>query len=128
MVVLSLPRPLSVVTSGIYQRYYMYQGRRYHHLLDPQTGDPVENDLSGVTVLAESSLEADGLSTVLFLWGRERGLEYVNQTDGIEAVFITKTKEIYHSDGIQWLEREGSKEGKGDPEGIWAFPSRNSGR
>ncbi|HEL2057673.1 TPA: FAD:protein FMN transferase [Streptococcus suis] len=90
----------SVVTSGIYERYLEVDGVRYHHILNPQTGYPVENSISGVTVFSETSVEGDALSTSLFLMGIEEGLAFVNALDGVEAVFIDKEHGVYLSDGL----------------------------
>ncbi|MBJ8325282.1 FAD:protein FMN transferase [Streptococcus pacificus] len=91
----------SIVTSGIYERYLEENGKRYHHILDPKTGYPIENQISGVTVFTKTSTQGDGLSTSLFLLGIDKGLELVNQTDGVEAVFIDKDHGIHLSDGLR---------------------------
>ncbi|MBS8104333.1 FAD:protein FMN transferase, partial [Streptococcus suis] len=62
----------SVVTSGIYERYLEVDGVKYHHILDPKTGYPVENDISGVTVFSKTSIQGDAFSTTLFLLGVEK--------------------------------------------------------
>ena len=84
----------AVVTAGIYQRFVEYQGKRYHHILDPRTGYPVDNDLAGVSVTAPSGLEADALSTSLFLLGVERGCKLLDSFPQCGAVFVTKDREI----------------------------------
>ena len=56
----------SVVTSGIYERYLEQDGVMYHHMLDPSTGYPFENNLSSVTIISDSSIVSDGLSTTTF--------------------------------------------------------------
>lgn len=91
----------SIVTSGIYERYIEVDGVRYHHILDPKTGYPVENTISGVTVFTKSSMQGDGLSTTLFLLGVDKGLDFVNQLDGVEAVFIDKDHGVHVSDGLK---------------------------
>lgn len=91
----------SVVTSGIYERYLEQDGQIYHHILNPQTGYPVDNTISGVTILTNQSIEADALSTTVFLLGLEKGLDLVNQRPDVEAVFITKDRNVYLSDGLQ---------------------------
>lgn len=69
--VLSLPGNLSVVTSGNYERYFVSEGRRYHHIIDPKTGYPCENAVASVTIVSPSSMEADAMSTSAFLMGAE---------------------------------------------------------
>ncbi|HFR3747146.1 TPA: FAD:protein FMN transferase [Streptococcus suis] len=91
----------SVVTSGIYERYVEVDGVKYHHILDPKTGYPVENDISGVTVFSQSSMQGDALSTTLFLLGVEKGLDFINQQEGVEAVFIDKDQGVHVSDGLK---------------------------
>lgn len=77
----------SVVTSGIYQRGFDRDGVRYHHILDSETGRPVQNGLASVTVIADSSALADAMSTACFALGRERGLGFAREM-GVQAVFI----------------------------------------
>lgn len=90
----------SIVTSGIYERYLEVDGKQYHHLLSPETGYPFDNDIAGVTIISKESIDGDALSTGVFSLGLEEGLDYVNNLEDIEAVFITKDKELYTSDGI----------------------------
>lgn len=91
----------SIVTSGIYERYLEVDGTRYHHILDPATGYPVENEISGVTVFSDRSVQGDALSTTLFLLGIEKGLEFVHQLEGVEAVFIDKDRGVHLSQGLR---------------------------
>lgn len=77
----------AVSTSGDYQRYFIDHGVRYHHLLDPATGYPARG-LVAVTVLTEDALDADALSTVVFLLGREKGMEFIHHTPGLEGMII----------------------------------------
>lgn len=90
----------SVVTTGTYQRYFEKNGKLYHHILDPSTGYPCENNLSSVTIITKSSLTADALSTTCFLLGYEEGMKIVNQLDNVDAVFITDDNEIHYSDNF----------------------------
>lgn len=91
----------SVVTSGTYQRYFESEGKMYHHILDPHTGYPCENNLHSVTIITNSSLTADALSTTCFLLGYDKGLRLINQLDNVDAVFITKDNEIHYSKNFQ---------------------------
>lgn len=63
----------SVVTSGTYQRYFEYSGERYHHIIDPLTGQPSKQDFDSVTIVGNSSMEADCLATAVYVLGREKG-------------------------------------------------------
>lgn len=75
-------------------------GVSYHHLMDPETGYPFDNDIAGVSILSDKSIDGDALSTLVFGLGREAGLAYVNERDDIEAVFVTKDKKVYVSNGL----------------------------
>ncbi len=90
----------SVVTAGIYQRYFELNGKIYHHILDPNTGYPCENNLYSVTIITDSSAAADALSTLCFLMGYERGMKFVNQLEHVDALFITNDYQIHYSDNF----------------------------
>lgn len=92
---------MSVVTSGVYERHFEVDGKNYHHILDPETGYPYDNGLISVTILSESSVDGDGLSTTCFSLGLEKGLELVNALDGVYACFIDEDYNIYYSDGME---------------------------
>lgn len=78
----------SVVTSGVYERYFELDGTIYHHLLDPKTGYPVQNSLYSVTIVSDRSVDGDALSTACFVLGPEKGMELIESLDGIEAAFV----------------------------------------
>lgn len=91
----------SAVTSGIYERYLEADGKKYHHILDPSTGYPFENEIAGVTIISDASIDGDALSTSVFSKGIEEGLNFVNSLEGIDAIFISKNKEVYITEGIR---------------------------
>ncbi len=91
----------SVVTSGVYERFFESGGKTYHHLFDPKTGRPADNGLLAVTVVCESSAKADALSTALFVMGLEKGLVFAEHEDGVEAVFITDDRYVYVTSGLE---------------------------
>ena len=91
----------SLVTSGIYERFFEQDGKKYHHIFDVRTGYPVENSIAGVSVLTKESAAGDAFSTALFALGLEKGMALVEKTDGVEALFITKNKEVYISSGLK---------------------------
>jgi len=89
---------LSVVSSGIYERYFQEKdGTLHHHILNPKTGYSYENDLMAVTVVSEKSVDGDGLSTTCFSLGLERGMAYIDSLEGVEALFITRDEELHYS-------------------------------
>ncbi|MBR0367290.1 MAG: FAD:protein FMN transferase [Clostridia bacterium] len=89
----------STVTSGIYERGFDLDGVRYHHILDPNTGWPVQNELASVTVFSESSMWGDALATSAFAMGVERGAEMIEGLEGIEAVFIARDRSATYTSG-----------------------------
>lgn len=89
----------AVVTSGDYERYFLLEGVRYHHLLDPATGRPARG-LASVTVVAPEATTADALSTAVFVLGRERGLSLIESLPGIEALVVTEELEVVYSSGL----------------------------
>lgn len=90
----------SVVTSGNYERYFEKNGLIYHHILDTRTGFPVQNGLSGVTILSESSAVGDALSTTCFALGLDKGMDLIESLEDAEAMFITEDGSIYRSSGF----------------------------
>ncbi len=94
-------RDQSVVTSGVYERFIELNGVRYHHILHPQTGYPVENGLLSVTIVTDSSTDADALSTACFVLGLTDGMALIESLDHTEALFITEDYELHYSSGLQ---------------------------
>ena len=90
-------RDKSVVSSGDYERYFEKDGVVYHHILDPDTGYPVQNDLDQVTIISDESVDGDALSTTCFTLGLEDGMKLIRCLDGVEAVFVTKDGELHTS-------------------------------
>ncbi len=87
----------SVVTSGTYERYFTHENTIYHHILDATTGYPVENEVTGVTIICDSSATADALSTTCFVMGPEDALKYVQTLDDIECILINDSGQITYS-------------------------------
>jgi FAD:protein FMN transferase len=85
----------SIVSSGNYERYFMYNNTRYHHILNPKTGYPAENELMGVTIVSNKSIDGDALSTTMFVLGLEKGKNMAETLDGIQVIFITKDNQIH---------------------------------
>ena len=94
----------STVTSGIYERGFDLDGVRYHHLLSSETGWPVQNTLASVTIFSDSSMEGDALSTSAFVLGETEGVNLIESLDGVEAVFITRDRQVILTSGAEdWI-------------------------
>ncbi len=93
---------VSVVTSGIYERGFDKDGVRYHHLLDPSTGMPVQNSLASVTVVCQRSADADALSTACFVLGEERGMALIESLPDAEALFVRRDGTMQGTSGLSY--------------------------
>jgi len=91
----------SVVTSGIYERYFESGENSYHHILSPFDGYPFENSLSAVSIIADKSIDADAFSTTAFALGLYDGLELLESFPGVEGVFITRDFKVYTTPGLK---------------------------
>ena len=92
----------AVVTSGDYRRNFVgSDGKMYHHILDPSTGYPAESGLVSATVVANSSMAADALSTMLFVAGLDKGVELLESFPGTEAVLIDTDLAVHVTRGLE---------------------------
>lgn len=92
----------SVVTSGVYERFVEDEaGNKYHHILNPKTGYPYENQIAGVTIISNSSTDGDALSTAVFAMGVKEGIAFVETLDGVDAIFITLDSKVYTTSGVK---------------------------
>ncbi|MEG0662994.1 MAG: FAD:protein FMN transferase, partial [Anaerovoracaceae bacterium] len=94
----------AVVTSGIYERMFVLEGKTYHHILDPKTGYPVENEVEAVTIVGPrgTAMECDGYSTVCLLLGEEQGRSFIEKKQGVEALFVDKEDKISKTSGMEF--------------------------
>lgn len=92
-------KDIAVATSGDYEHFFFYQGRRYHHLLNTKSGYPANSCIS-VTIITSSALVADILSTSVFIMGEIAGLKLVEELEGVEAIIVTDSQ-IKLSSGLQ---------------------------
>lgn len=87
-----------VSTSGSYEQQFEVNGRKYHHILDPETGYPVDNGLLSVTIISESGILSDALSTACFVLGYEKGKALAEEF-GCGIVFVTEDKKVFAENG-----------------------------
>jgi thiamine biosynthesis lipoprotein len=92
----------AISTSGDYERFFVKDGVRYHHILDTTTGYPATQSRS-VTILAPDAVTSDALSTTVFVLGPERGLALVEQLDDVEAIVIDKSGAVHLSSGLDGI-------------------------
>lgn len=88
------------VTSGDYERFYEVDGVRYHHIVDPRTGYPARSNLRSVTLIGDSAMNLDALSTAVFVLGAAEGLRLIREA-GVEAVFVTTELEVFCTEGLR---------------------------
>ncbi|MFA5576217.1 MAG: FAD:protein FMN transferase [Tissierellaceae bacterium] len=93
----------SVVTSGDYERFFTFEGKRYNHIIDPYLGYPADNDLTGISIISDKSIDGDALSTTVFVMGLDEGMDFVNGLEDIEAIFISKDKSIYVTEKLKGI-------------------------
>ena len=93
----------SVSTSGVYERWFKVDGddTLYHHILDTETGYPVNTDLLSASVIGDTSADCDALSTICVLYGLKGAKRMIDDTDGFEAVFIDKDYNLSVSSGLK---------------------------
>ncbi len=89
----------AVATSGDYERFFMFDGQRYSHIIDPQTGYPA-NKSQSVTVLAPRAYQADALATGVFVLGPEEGMKLIESLTGVEALIVAKDGSLSLSSGL----------------------------
>ena len=94
-------------TSGDYERYFMKSGKRYHHIMDPSTGAPADNGVTGVTIVLdrpdnfEEAMIADVLSTIVFVKGAEDGMNFIKAIDGADALIATSDNKLISTQGLK---------------------------
>lgn len=96
----------TIVTSGTYERYIEYKGKKYHHILNSKTGMPVESDVLGVSVKSGfgGSADCDGLSTTCLILGSKEGKKLIESMEGFEALFILKNGDLVKTKGFELKE------------------------
>lgn len=91
----------AVITSGNYERYFVGEdGKKYCHIIDKQSGRPSENGIVSMTIIGESGLKCDALSTALFVMGEEKAVEFWKDSTDFEMIYVTETGKVAATEGI----------------------------
>ena len=91
----------SVVTSGPYERFFVKNGVRYHHIFDPRTGWPSKSDLASVSVVSKNSAHADALCTALFVMGFDKSAAFLKKHSDIEAILVRRDKKVFITNDLK---------------------------
>jgi len=91
----------SIVTSGNYERFFIKDGIRYHHIFDSKNGYPANKGLISTTIVSDMSVDGDALSTSTYILGLDKGLKLVESIKGVEAIFVTNDKKVYVTPGLK---------------------------
>jgi thiamine biosynthesis lipoprotein len=91
----------SIVTSGNYERFFMKDGKTFHHIIDPKTGYPSESKVVSATIISDKSMDGDGLSTGVYIMGIDKAMNLIEAIKGIDAIFITEDKKVYVTSGVK---------------------------
>ena len=98
---LKVPKNKAIVTSGDYQKYFIYENKRYSHIISPSTHLPADTDIRSITLVVDSNSYGDILSTTLFIMGSEKAIEYISNTRNVEGIIYLNSGEIFVSDGLK---------------------------
>ncbi len=94
----------AVITSGGYERFFEKNGQKYHHIIDPSSGKPARSDLASVTVVGSDGTMGDGLSTALFVMGREKALKFWKKNGkklDFDLILVTNDEKVTVTEGIE---------------------------
>ena len=102
---LSLPGGVYISTSGDYQRYFEYEGIRYHHIIDPRTGYPARGVVSATVLGAEDGAWSDAASTTAFIMGAPEALNWVEEVGGVDVIIVDSDGVVHTTSGVeQWMQ------------------------
>lgn len=90
---------VAVSTSGDYERFFEFEGERYHHILNPQTGTSAKN-IQSVTIIADRAIDSDALSTSVFVMGKDKGLKLIESLANVSAIIIQGNGEVFYSSDL----------------------------
>ena len=100
-VIVKLPlQDEALSTSGDYERFFIEDGKKYHHILHPATGYSA-SEVRSVSILASDATTTDALSTSIFVMGAMKGLELLNSLKGVEGVIVDQQGKLYYSEGLE---------------------------
>ncbi|SNX54705.1 FAD:protein FMN transferase [Thermoanaerobacterium sp. RBIITD] len=96
-------KDMLIDTSGNYERYFIKDGKRYHHILNPYTGYPAESGVVSTTIVSSNikSIDADALSTITFILGVDKGMKLIESMPGVDAIFVTPDYKVYATSGLK---------------------------
>ncbi|HIE27811.1 TPA: FAD:protein FMN transferase [Candidatus Poribacteria bacterium] len=94
----------AIATSGDYEKYFIHEGKRYSHIINPRTGHPVSG-IASVTIIAPTAMKADALSTAVFVLGAEKGFQLIKSKDGVEGIIV----QIDDKEELSFVMSEGFK-------------------
>lgn len=90
----------SVVTSGSYERYFIKDNKKFHHIIDPKTGGPSKSNIVSATIISDNSIDGDGLSTGIYILGVEKAIKIIESIKNVDAILITEDGKIYKTSCI----------------------------
>lgn len=93
-------KDISVTTSGDYRKYFISEGKRYHHILNPSTGLPTEG-VQSVTIIAPLAVDSDALATAVFVMGKKKGMELIERLKDVEGIIIDSDGLVIYSSGVK---------------------------
>ena len=91
----------SVVTSGIYERYFIQEHQLFHHILDSNTGYPVDNDIASVTIISDHGIDGEVWSTICSFGQSQQNIELLNLIDGVEGIIVTRDGNVLMTSKMQ---------------------------
>ena len=91
----------TVVTSGNYERFFIKDNIRYHHIIDTQTGYPADKGIISATIIAGKSIDADALSTSVYALGIKEGIALIEGLENVDTIIITEDNKVYLTSGLE---------------------------
>ena len=95
---------LSIATSGNYRKFYIKEGQKFAHTINPETGYPVQHNLLSATVITQTCMDADALATAFMVMGLKKSMEFARNSPALEAYFIydlNGISAVTYTDGIK---------------------------